>query len=927
MDPGDTAGFKDVPEKKSKKQNEAAPGKGAAKGKGKAGADTSGAGQPGPAGGPGSKPKSQDKTQTQKEVQAAEAAATNNENRAAAGVTAQQPHNRGNTKADADGSPIQNETAGAASKPAPTMRPSDSRRPTPPDQRGAGARTWQPKPVPVLVVEADDEATRIISRETRGRVALQFGAIVTDQLGATFNKLNMQLIGAGLKTSLQRALDAVPGGSTSVTVPEPEVSYMPFTSSARGKTISRGSYIGIVTVSEPVAAAIKSALCGPGRVPQVYVQLDAGPTLPMLLQQAVENPVDRTFRSSQTPRLLHLMPRDEVQELGVAQVLRGMCAKGMLGGVEWIGAPAAEGASPGSARAFPRDAQNMSPTVFDEVMRQAETGQLQLPDWVPTPKPGEYVALAWGVRKDLVDNPRLSLDYALRPAALPVGASLHGRSEVPFSVSCVHPRAKPAAKPASSSAKPTNYAAAASASAQAGGADARARPDEGTATAVQLQVQELQARLAAAEAAAAEAEAAAAAAKSAAERAWQGEAMQTDDDGGEGSASKLQALQEALETAKAEAGAAARMRDKALLQAHEATTQRTEAEKRLTRELAEIRTLQALVGQKETALADAQSRGAEVALALAAATQQHQKQLSEAEAKAESRQKQLDEIQRALHAAEEERRRLGGLHLQVLINSEAADTKQALLDACEHAIQSLLQSGEVTYKGSTEAPTAAVKHAAQAVCSHAIGKWGLEEVEIWCQKRIAARGTLTRAALMAYLPPGWLPAGQRLQGPMATAAAAPEASGPPAPKMLSPAGHRMIMAHLGGPQLVGQAQPAQTSQTTSPEADGPRPPSWLLELSGGSTAAYNATTGFVANLMQRCLIELTKQQPLPQEPEAGVAQQARAVAQKLLEQYGLQKVRSWLLEPAKAQPPPLSREEVWAMMAAGAAQPHPTPNA
>lgn len=162
---------------------------------------------------------------------------------------------------------------------------------------------------------------------------------------------------------------------------------------------------------------------------------------------------------------------------------------------------------------------------------------------------------------------------------------------------------------------------------------------------------------------------------------------------------------------------------------------------------------------------------------------------------------------------------------------------------------------------------------------------------------------------------------------MAPAPVVPEAGGPPAPKVLSPAGHRMVWTHLGKPHLLGQAQPAQTSKTTSPEAGGPRLPSWLLELSGGSTAAYNANTGFVTDLMQRCLIELTNQQPLPRELEGGVTQQARAVAQKLLEQYTLQKVRSWLLEPTKAQPPPLSREEVWAMMAAGAAQPHPAPNA
>jgi hypothetical protein len=831
------------------------------------------------------------KVMSRRDKKEATRATKNNENQqAAAGAHAPQPKDAaGPSATQAEGGRRADEAAGKAKGPAPAMRQAPaaaSGQPAKPQQghkqRSTPAskpvRTYSRAPLTVTLEVDADETTKIMVRETVGRVVLQFAAPTSQRLlGDSFSKLDHSLIASRFEAALTRTLEGSASGSGPPPALKVGVSYVPFKNSSTKAALPFGVYLCQLTVSAPTAARIRGVLEGAGRMPEVEVQLDAGQVLHMTMMRQGSNPVDTSYDSKRLPRLIRIAAVDEVTLLGAAEMLRCMASSGLVGGVSWVGSGAAEGAEAGSALAFPEGAQSMGAADLHAAMQQAPTVPLQLPGWACAPAPGEFVALVWGGSREVVERPKLGVNLPVRADAAPEGSSLHGRSAVPFTVSCMQPGAKAAPKPAprAPGSQPSTYAAAAGAPRAPTSAVSEGR--EGTAQ-VAGQLQAMQQELAAAEAEA--------------------------------------------ERAKAQSAQLSAALTKASQQAKEATQQRTYAEQQRMEELKELQTLKAELAKRDKEAEDALAKSTAVESALADArmdAQQYQSQLV-------ARKQQLDDTQRALQLTQEEHSYLERISRGININSSTANTETALLDACKYAVSSLLSNGHVTYQGGHTAPQEAVQQAAQAVCDRAIDTWGLAEVGRWRNQGFAARCTLTQAVFQSYLPPDWRPADVGTTGTRAQMPDAPS----PMTKTISPAGHRMLQAHLGlqPPMDATAREPSDTAGGGDQQ-----PTNWLQQLLPTKTRAhFNSSQARVETLMSMCMRQLARevassldrQQPAPMD--LGLVERLAVVGMgKMYSGKGTdwQVARDWLMGRVH---PPTSKEEVQAMMLDGAATP-PLPHA
>ena len=734
---------------------------------------------------------------------------------------------------------------------------------------------------------------------------MQFAALVTKRdHGGLYNQLDTKEIGTKLKDALGAC---IPSTSTSppLPLPDPEVTYVPF----KPVQLAAGAYVVQLTVPGATADSIRHGLYKTGSLPCIRLQMQAGPALQLWGMRQGKDPMDRRYDGKRLTRLLRITAKDEVSLRGVAEVLRGMREAGMIEGASWVGGIAADGEGPGSALSLPQGAlmSDDALTLNAALMQQQET-PLQLPAWAPKLRPGEFVAVVWGMDKRFVERPA-GLQLQASTQGAPEDHSLHGREGVPFMASWVRPGAeegpaKPTPKPVGA---PSSYATAAAAGGEA--------------------------------AAAARAAVAAAAAAPPGQAGKEAEAPAAPQ--GEMPVGREQVLVQRLEQMR---------------QMHsDAEKQTKETTDRLMDELRENKTLRAELDAVKKQLKEQEQQPSQAACGPAPITQgqsdapalqeqlaamqeqlmqvqaaAHSAQAAQAAAEASLKEKrqQLDATQAALQQDADLKKTMLILREPIKLTGTIAQPQAALEHTCVAAIQKLLRIQAATYKGSSDAPTEAVQQAAQAVCTGAISKWGMAAVKDWHRQGAAAAGTLTVGAILGLLPKDW--DAPWLSGTREKGAPAEKGVSVPRP-LLSPAGRRMVQTYLCLPTL--------DSNTTRHHPDGPASQNWLQRLLPADTQAQtNSSEAKVVSLLRSCMIQLVKAKTsnMDQRQQAWVMPDA-AAAQENVVNAGLakmgsacgddwRKMRDWLLDREK---PAVTEEEVEAAMAAaaGADQPHPAPNA
>ena len=402
---------------------------------------------PGDEGGPYTKSKAMIEKE-RKEQRAASRAAASNENNYA-GTSRAHPKDVPRATPKQAGRP---DASGTAAKAAPKVRTAGggtngqpARNEKTSQLRALGqsghASRFAPKRITIRL-PGDEDSTKVICATTEGRVILQLGARVTREvLGADYNQLKKEDIVSALKASLQTL-------GEDLSLPDPVVSYVPFTANVAGvnQPVAKGAYMGQLTVPARTAAAIRAALYSTGRVPSVDVPISGGRHLRMTLARPGNSPVDTAFDAARMPRLIRVEARDEASVFTVAEMLRGMLALGMITGVGWVGSAAANGGGTGTARAFPEGKLATASELY-AALKEQQAVPLQLPAGVPAPEPGTFLALVWGMNKELLQAHTATMEMPLCASAAPAGSSLLGRAEVPLTLSHVQLDARPASRP------------------------------------------------------------------------------------------------------------------------------------------------------------------------------------------------------------------------------------------------------------------------------------------------------------------------------------------------------------------------------------------------------------------------------------------------------------------------------------------------
>ena len=815
---------------------------------------------------------------------AARKAAAPDERKGGAGATRAQPKSKATTSMPEAGA-SKPDAAGAAAKPAPAMRNTvggtsgqparteQASQPRAPGQPGRASR-FAPKRITIRL-EADEDSTQVICATTDGRVVLQLAVRVSqEEWGAGFNQLPVEQIATGVQASLQ----SLEGG---LSLPVPVVSYVPFKKQVNGtvKPATMGAYIAQLTVPARTATAVRAALCSPGRMPSVDVPLDGERTLSMTLVRPGSNPVDTAFNSARVPRLIRVEAKDEVNVYAVAEVLRRMRTAGLVGGVGWVGYWSASSGEPGLAWAFPE--ATMGALDLYTALREQEPARMQLPSGVPGPAPGVFVALAWGLDKELLQAYQASMELQLCPSPALANSSLHGRTEVPFTLSHVHLRAAPTPKP---NAKPPTAGSSYAAALDARTSVSKQPPD-------QVGVDEAQEETGRV-------------------------------------AREVHVLEKQLDAAIAEAASSK-------AQLLEVQTQL----KAVTEQLAAMRSLPAnaapggSMGAPDPAGVMQPLAGEGVHDAEGVARQLHvlQEQLASAQAEAQrwkaSMQQEVDDARTAMMVAVEDAQRaekaLKKLDTPIRFPTPdparpptAASTKHALLDRCASIIEQrvLNQQLQVPGKPTGDALKAAVTKAAQQVCEHVGHKWGMEEVAGWIQGGTAAPGTFTDMALLSFLPRGW------------------DSRTRPTPTSPSRSGHATSSMELGSPptRTAATLHPTSIPSPVTTVLPGTLEPAaaaspWALahDPDAPKKLVYNSTRDSVLHhMLHNTRLLVGKRRP---EVASAVADaMAQSCLRRLTLQHAWETMRVWLMQ--RKGPDGLTEDAVWALMQGGAVTP-PTPHA